>query len=101
MYTEVKCRIKKVADTQKLPNGKITGGFGFLIREDNKDPIILKDIFFHKKNVIEVNQGLVDWEDLKEGMKVIAGVITAVPRGYEAFEIRVPLGAKPKKNRNF
>lgn len=101
MYTEIKCRIKKIASTQKSYNGKITGGYGFLVKDDNEEPLILRDIFFHRKNVIEVREGDVEWEDLKEGMIVIAGVITPVPRGFEAFEISIPMRKPQKKNHKF
>ena len=99
MYQDIKCRIKKVAET-RTEDGRTTGGYGFLISLE-KEPTILRDIFFHKKNVVEITNGDIEWEDLHEGMIVTAGIVTIVPRGFEAFEIKVPVVKKVRKNHNW
>lgn len=99
MYLNVKCRIKKVVPTV-IKDGGAKGGFGFLVSVEKNDPIIMRDIFFHHNNVIQVAEGEIDWSDLREGMTVTAGVVSVEPKGYEAFEISLPPRAN-KKNHNF
>jgi len=100
MYQNIKCRIKKIAET-RTEDGVVKGGYGFLISLSKNEPYIMRDIFFHKKNVVQVADGSVEWEDLVEGMVVTAGIVTVVPRGFEAFEIDIPMPKKRKKNHKF
>lgn len=94
MHTNISCSIKKL-NTYK--------GFGFL-KVIQSDPYINVDVFFHVTSIEDVMNGKIQWDKMKVGLKVNAGIIEFSNRGYEAFHITIPVNTsifKKRKNRNF
>lgn len=75
-------------------------GFGFIKANNQGDPYITKDIFFHLSNVIQITKEEMEWKDIKVGMSVMIGVVSVNNRGYEAYDVDIPV-KKLKKNHNF
>lgn len=88
-YFDIKGRIKALNER----------GFGFFIPDNQSEPFITRNVFFHAVDVIGMNDTL-KWEDLQKGMKVSAQIVVVNNKGYQAFQVSIPLPPK-KKNRKF